>query len=85
MYLINALSVFLLLQAFLSSHAFVHRHLTASKILLTTSHIAKIGGFGNCRHSDEALWSLCREAEAPLKWMAPETLSEPKFSTESDV
>lgn len=73
------------LQAFLASHNFVHRHLTASSILLTTKDVVKIGGFDNCRYSDEALWSSCREADEPLKWLAPETFSEPKFSTESDV
>ncbi|KAH7723958.1 focal adhesion kinase, partial [Aphelenchoides avenae] len=71
--------------AFLSSESFVHRQLRASNILITSKLVVKVGGFGSCRYADEALWDMNRKDEEPLKWMAPETLSEPKFSMESDV
>ncbi|KAH7723957.1 fibroblast growth factor receptor 4 minus 16 form, partial [Aphelenchoides avenae] len=71
--------------AFLSSENFIHRRLQARNILLTSKLVVKVGGLGTCRYSDQTLWEDSRKDEELWKWMAPETLREPTFTTESDV
>lgn len=70
---------------FLSSRRYIHRDLAARSILLTADMAAKISDFGLCRYTDEELYTAKSEQKLPWKWMAPESLRDVAFSTQSDV
>lgn len=64
---------------------YVHRDLAARNILLAASLAVKIADFGLCRRTDEEVYVMQREAKLPLKWTAPEAITEQQFSQKSDV
>ena len=67
---------------------FVHRDISARNCLLTSTNpnfrIAKIGDFGLARNIQAKKYYKGR-GFLPLKWMAPESLMEGTFSSDSDV
>uniref|UniRef100_A0A1I7Z8M5 Protein kinase domain-containing protein n=1 Tax=Steinernema glaseri TaxID=37863 RepID=A0A1I7Z8M5_9BILA len=70
--------------SYLSSRGFIHRDVAARNVLVTCNNTAKIGDFGLCRYTTEALYTT-RGGKLPIKWMAPESLRHFEFSTKSDV
>jgi len=74
---------------YLSKQKIVHKDLAARNVLLTSDMIAKISDFGLSRlavESESNANSLLSTTQVgPLKWMAPESLEDKKYSTKSDV
>ena len=73
---------------YLEKKKFVHRDLSARNCLLTSTNpnrrIAKIGDFGLARNIQVKKY-YSGGGFLPLKWMAPESLMEGTFSSDSDV
>jgi len=70
----------------LHSEKIVHRDLASRNVLLTKSLIPKISDFGMSRvnlENEDA--NKTSSNVGPLKWMAPECISENKYSNKSDV
>jgi len=73
----------------ISLEKIVHKDLASRNVLIGDNMIAKVSDFGLARfsHSSSKNNSLIsmREEGLPLKWLAPESLLERKYSTKSDV
>ncbi|XP_065219363.1 fibroblast growth factor receptor 1-like [Planococcus citri] len=64
----------------------IHRDLAARNILVTADHMMKIGDFGLARNIRSAeYYRKTTQGRLPIKWMAPETLFDDKYSLKSDV
>ncbi|XP_071438659.1 proto-oncogene tyrosine-protein kinase receptor Ret-like, partial [Hetaerina americana] len=72
--------------AYLSEMKLVHRDLAARNVLLSEKGICKISDFGLTRdvYEDEAYYKKSK-GRVPVKWMAPESLSDHLYTTQSDV
>ncbi|XP_031624950.1 vascular endothelial growth factor receptor 1-like [Contarinia nasturtii] len=72
---------------YLTSRNILHRDLAARNILLCTNNVVKICDFGLSRDFSKDGYYRKKQGEekVPLKWLAPESLSEPKYSVHSDV
>ncbi|KAI6187301.1 Protein kinase domain-containing protein [Aphelenchoides besseyi] len=68
----------------LSSLGFVHRDLAARNVFLTDDLTAKIGDFGLCRLTADALYTQ-KGGKLPVKHMSYEALKFGEFSEKSDV
>ncbi|XP_076880175.1 megakaryocyte-associated tyrosine-protein kinase [Brachyhypopomus gauderio] len=66
---------------YLESKRFVHRDLAARNILISEGNVAKISDFGLTKNNSETT----DNTKLPIKWTAPEALTNKKFSTRSDV
>ena len=75
--------------AHLALHTFVHRDLAARNVLLGSGMVCKIADFGMSRRvqTDANLGDYYRSTSGiiPVRWTAPEGLTNMKFSTASDV
>jgi len=69
----------------LHSENIVHRDLAARNILLTRDLLAKVSDFGLSREQESTEESKTTSNVGPLKWMAPEAISDQKYSQRSDV
>eukprot|EP01119_Soliformovum_irregulare_P025559 TRINITY_DN9502_c0_g1_i4.p1 TRINITY_DN9502_c0_g1~~TRINITY_DN9502_c0_g1_i4.p1 ORF type:complete len:795 (+),score=227.52 TRINITY_DN9502_c0_g1_i4:335-2386(+) len=72
----------------LSQQKIVHKDLAARNVLLTDKQEAKVCDFGLSRvaaHENENNTVFTTAEVGPIKWMAPESLRDKKFSTASDV
>jgi len=70
------------------SESLVHRDLAARNVLLAGDYTPKISDFGMTRvyAAESADTSNTTKSDAgPLKWMAPESINQKKYSTKSDV
>eukprot|EP01114_Cavostelium_apophysatum_P013059 TRINITY_DN3083_c0_g1_i3.p1 TRINITY_DN3083_c0_g1~~TRINITY_DN3083_c0_g1_i3.p1 ORF type:complete len:1051 (-),score=199.17 TRINITY_DN3083_c0_g1_i3:34-2943(-) len=63
----------------------VHRDLAARNVLLSQNFEPKISDFGLARVNSENDDNQTTSNIGPIKWMAPECISELKYSTASDV
>ncbi|CAH1125498.1 unnamed protein product [Ceutorhynchus assimilis] len=70
--------------AHLESLNLIHRDLAARNVLVGDNKNIKICDFGLSRIIDDEIYTA-RGGQFPLKWTAPEALSENTFSTKSDV
>jgi len=72
---------------YLSSQQFVHRDLAARNILLSDCNTTLVSDFGTGRTMDTAAYyrSTKLETRIPVRWCAPEVLTELRYSELSDV
>ncbi|XP_051970460.1 vascular endothelial growth factor receptor 1-like isoform X4 [Xyrauchen texanus] len=71
---------------FLFSRKCIHRDLAARNILLTNNNVVKICDFGLARDVFKNPDYVRKgDARLPLKWMAPESIFDKVFTTQSDV
>ncbi|KAK0394149.1 hypothetical protein QR680_000592 [Steinernema hermaphroditum] len=72
--------------AFLHDRGFIHRDLAARNVLVRRGRQVMISDFGLCRKkSVEASKILRRRSRIPVRWTAPEALSDGAFNERSDV
>ncbi|XP_065203142.1 fibroblast growth factor receptor 2-like [Planococcus citri] len=72
--------------AHLASMKCIHRDLAARNILVTADYMMKIADFGLTRNvKNSEYYKKTTEGRLPVKWMAPETLFDNKYSIKSDV
>ncbi|XP_055346326.1 tyrosine kinase receptor Cad96Ca-like isoform X2 [Paramacrobiotus metropolitanus] len=70
----------------ISSQYLVHRDLAARNILLTEDLVCKVSDFGLARDiSDKHIYERKSEGRLPIRWMAPESIADNVFSSQSDV
>ncbi|GMT04676.1 hypothetical protein PENTCL1PPCAC_26850, partial [Pristionchus entomophagus] len=69
---------------YLTSAGCIHRDIAARNVLVDGNNVCKIGDFGLCRLTETLLYQA-RGGRLPLKWMAPEALSNLEYSFKSDV
>uniref|UniRef100_A0A8C2DC75 receptor protein-tyrosine kinase n=1 Tax=Cyprinus carpio TaxID=7962 RepID=A0A8C2DC75_CYPCA len=71
---------------FLASRKCIHRDLAARNILLSENSVVKICDFGLARDVyKDPDYVRKGDARLPLKWMAPETIFDRVYTTQSDV
>lgn len=71
---------------FLASRKCIHRDLAARNILLSESNVVKICDFGLARDIyKDPDYVRKGNARLPLKWMAPESIFDKVYTTQSDV
>jgi serine/threonine protein kinase len=68
----------------LHKHNIVHRDLAARNILLTSEGDPKISDFGMSRFLQETEGQTASNF-GPIRWMAPESIGQHKYSKQSDV
>lgn len=74
--------------AYLADRRIVHGNLAASTCLVATGTVVKIGGFRKARAlgaGEEYVLAANTSSQFRLRWMAPESLEQRKFSLRSDV
>ncbi|XP_044019285.1 vascular endothelial growth factor receptor 1-like [Aphidius gifuensis] len=71
---------------FLSQRKVLHADLAARNLLLSDGNVVKICDFGLAKNIDAGgIYQKTNGTCLPVKWMAPESISELIFSTQSDV
>lgn len=75
---------------YLEEHNYIHRDLAARNCLVSSrkkeERVVKLADFGLARDIyKDSYYKKLNDSAMPLKWMAPECLSEQKFTTMSDV
>ena len=74
---------------YLSSKRFIHRDVAARNVLVSATYEFKISDFGLGREmaggEDEAYYRSERGGAMPVRWCAPEVLTESKYSEATDV
>lgn len=72
--------------AFLESRKFVHRDLAARNCMISDDLTVKVGDFGMTRDVYETdYYRKGNKGLLPIRWMAPESLKDGVFSSQSDV
>lgn len=72
--------------AYLESKKFVHRDLAARNCMVSKDLVCKIGDFGMARDIYETdYYKIGKKGLLPIRWMAPENLSDGVFTSDSDV
>jgi fibroblast growth factor receptor 2 len=64
----------------------VHRDLAARNVLIDLSHTLKICDFGSARYINASgYYRQKNDGAVPFRWMAPESLAERRYDSQSDV
>ncbi|XP_043284804.1 insulin-like growth factor 1 receptor [Venturia canescens] len=72
--------------AYLESKKFVHRDLAARNCMVSKDLVCKIGDFGMARDIYATdYYKIGKKGLLPIRWMAPENLSDGVFTSDSDV
>lgn len=72
--------------AFLEYNKFIHRDLAARNCMVANDMTVKIGDFGMSRQIYAGdYYRKGNKGEMPIRWMAPESLGEGIFTSQSDV
>jgi hypothetical protein len=72
--------------AYLENIKFVHRDLAARNCMVKSDFTVKVGDFGMTRFVDSSNYYMLKSRkEIPIRWSAPETIKNEKFSSKSDV
>ncbi|XP_011310956.1 insulin-like receptor [Fopius arisanus] len=72
--------------AYLESKKFIHRDLAARNCMVSKDLVCKIGDFGMARDIYETdYYKIGQKGLLPIRWMAPENLSDGVFTSDSDV
>ncbi|XP_012284589.1 insulin-like receptor isoform X2 [Orussus abietinus] len=72
--------------AYLESKKYVHRDLAARNCMISKDLVCKIGDFGMARDIYETdYYKIGKKGLLPIRWMAPENLSDGVFTSDSDV
>lgn len=72
--------------AFLEYNKFIHRDLAARNCMVANDMTVKIGDFGMSRQIYTGdYYRKGNKGEMPIRWMAPESLGEGIFTSQSDV
>jgi len=69
----------------LTSKGFVHRDLATRNVLLGEDRAVKIADFGLLRHTYDEIYETKNTKKLPIKWTAPEALSNGLYTSKSDV
>lgn len=71
---------------YLASRKCIHRDLAARNVLVCDDYIVKIADFGLARDLQESeYYRKCTNGRLPIKWMAPESLRDKFYDSQSDV
>lgn len=71
---------------YLASRKCIHRDLAARNVLVCDDYIVKIADFGLARDLQESeYYRKCTNGRLPIKWMAPESLQDKFYDSQSDV
>ncbi|XP_065207956.1 fibroblast growth factor receptor homolog 1-like [Planococcus citri] len=71
---------------YLASMKCIHRDLAARNVLVFDNYIVKIADFGLARDiRHDYYYRQKTKGKLPVKWMAPETLIQKRYTTQSDV
>ncbi|CAH1779810.1 unnamed protein product [Owenia fusiformis] len=71
---------------YLSDLNYVHRDIACRNMLLNSEKVVKIGDFGLTRSMYDSDYYRCnRKGRFPVRWWAPESLSEGKFTSKADM
>ncbi|XP_023933531.1 tyrosine kinase receptor Cad96Ca-like [Lingula anatina] len=72
--------------AHIAKYKFLHRDLAARNILVSDTMVCKVSDFGLARDVIDSREYLSRmETPLPIRWMAPESISDSVYTTKSDV
>jgi len=72
--------------AYLSVQKYVHRDLAARNCMVSANNVVKVGDFGMARDIYERdYYRKQSRGLLPVRWMAPESIRDGKFTTQSDV
>ncbi|XP_042219976.1 insulin receptor-like isoform X2 [Homarus americanus] len=71
--------------AYLADKKLVHRDLAARNCMLDTNLTLKIGDFGLTRYLKTDYYKKSDKGFLPVRWMAPESLQNGRYSSRSDV
>lgn len=72
--------------AYLAAKKFVHRDLAARNCMVADDLTVKIGDFGMTRDIYETdYYRKGRQGLLPIRWMAPESLKDGIFDSQTDV
>ena len=69
----------------MSNKGFVHRDLAARNVLLGEDKAVKIADFGLLRNTHDEIYKTKHSKKLPIKWTAPEALSNGLYTSKSDV
>ncbi|XP_073999772.1 tyrosine-protein kinase hopscotch [Rhodnius prolixus] len=71
--------------AYLGEKNIVHRDLAARNVLVANEFLVKISDFGLAQVTEASYYIIKTHRELPIRWYAPESLRDGKFSARSDV
>lgn len=70
---------------FLERRHVIHRDLAARNVLVGENNIVKLADFGMSRNVESDYYKKTSDDRVPVKWMAPESISERIYTSLSDV